>query len=94
MNKNRGLWWNCYRVGGDEFIAILEKISKDDIDSYIQTFEELQKEYNVSIATGYSYTDNIKEVGYEKLVTRADKNMYKNKKETYEHKADSNQAIC
>jgi diguanylate cyclase (GGDEF)-like protein len=83
---------NCYRVGGDEFIAILENISKDDIDSYIQAFNDFQKEFNVSIAMGYSYTDNIKEVGYEKLVTRADKNMYKNKKECYEHKMEN--AVC
>ena len=85
---------NCYRIGGDEFVAILDSISKDNIDDYIQAFNDKQKELNVSIAMGYAYTDNIKNVGYEKLIIRADKNMYKNKKEIHEKQNESESLYC
>ena len=74
---------NCYRIGGDEFVAILENIEDKDISSYIEKFEEKQKELNVSIAVGYKYTDNILNTGFEKIVIAADKMMYKNKNEKY-----------
>ncbi|MBR6287852.1 MAG: diguanylate cyclase [Acholeplasmatales bacterium] len=83
---------NCFRIGGDEFVAILENINKDDIDDYIQAFQEKQKELNVSIAVGYAFTENIKEVGYEKLIIRADKKMYKNKKQIKE--GESPTVVC
>ena len=70
---------NCYRIGGDEFVAILEDINEEDITKYIDKFNDKQKEYNVVIAVGYEYTDNIQNVGYEKLIIAADKKMYNNK---------------
>lgn len=84
---------NCYRIGGDEFVAIIENISEDEIDDYIQSFNKKQKELNVSIAIGYAYANNIAEYGYEKLIIRADKNMYKNKKE-YKNQGDNSSAFC
>ncbi|MCR5646895.1 MAG: GGDEF domain-containing protein [Acholeplasmatales bacterium] len=85
---------NCYRIGGDEFVATLDNITKENIDDYIQAFQDRQKELNVSIAMGYAYTDNIKNVGYEKLIIRADKNMYKNKKEIHEKQNESESLYC
>ena len=75
---------NCYRLGGDEFIAIIDNIDEANITNYIFKFQEKQKEYNVSIATGYAYTDDISIDGYEKLMIEADKRMYDNKKEMKE----------
>ena len=69
-----------------------ENKNKDDIDDYIQAFQEKQKELNVSIAVGYAFTENIKEVGYEKLIIRADKKMYKNKKQIKEEESPT--VIC
>ena len=40
---------------------------------------QLQKKYNVSIAMGYSYSADVRSIGYEKLVSEADKWMYENK---------------
>ena len=72
---------NCYRLGGDEFVAILDNIEETNITNYIYKFLEKQKEYKVSIATGYAYTSDVSVDGYEKLMIEADKRMYENKKE-------------
>jgi diguanylate cyclase (GGDEF)-like protein len=71
---------NCYRIGGDEFVAVIENIKEEDIQNYLDKFSESQKIHNVSIAIGYSYTDNILNTKLEKLVKRADQMMYENKK--------------
>lgn len=70
---------NCYRIGGDEFVAILDDINKEDIPNIIEKFKLKQKELNISVAIGYAYSDNVKTIGYEKLAMKADKEMYKNK---------------
>ena len=70
---------HCFRTGGDEFVVILNDLKQEDISSIKKNFIELEKKYNVSIAIGYSYSDNVKEIGYEKLVIEADSMMYKNK---------------
>ncbi|MCR5462425.1 MAG: GGDEF domain-containing protein [bacterium] len=72
---------NCYRLGGDEFIAILDNINEDEIEGYIKKFLEKQKLYDVSVAIGYAYTADISKVGYETLMIEADKRMYEHKKE-------------
>ena len=72
---------NCYRIGGDEFVAVLENIYEEDIEKYIAKFRVLQEVKNVSIAVGYSYARHINEIGYEKLFIDADQKMYENKNE-------------
>lgn len=70
-----------YRIGGDEFLSIITDIDKEEIDKYVNNFVKLQEKYNVSIAIGYSYSDDVLNVGYEKLAIEADKMMYENKKQ-------------
>ena len=72
---------NCYRIGGDEFVAVLENIYEEDIEKYITKFRVLREVKNVSIAVGYSYARHINEIGYEKLFIDADQKMYENKNE-------------
>lgn len=74
---------NCYRIGGDEFVAIIDNIKKEEINTYINTFKDKEKEYEVSISAGFAYSENVKEIGYEKLVMEADKDMYRNKNRIY-----------
>lgn len=73
---------NCYRLGGDEFIAIMDNINPDEIEGYVKKFNAMQKKYKVSVALGYAYTSDISVEGYESLMIEADKKMYENKKET------------
>lgn len=84
---------NCYRIGGDEFVAIIDNINEDEIEKLIQEFNEKQKQYNVSIAIGYSYCNNVKEIGYEKLIMDADKKMYINK-ELYKKSLKGDSIYC
>lgn len=84
---------NCYRIGGDEFVAIVDNIDEESIEKLIQDFDEKQKEYNVSIAIGYSYSKNVKEIGYEKLIMDADKKMYINK-EFYKKSVKKDSMYC
>ena len=70
---------NCYRIGGDEFVAIIDNISIKEVEEKLEKFRTLQKEYNISIATGFSYSESIKDIGYERLIIDADKKMYDNK---------------
>ena len=84
---------NCYRIGGDEFVAIVDNINEDEIEKLIQEFDEKQKQYNVSIAIGYSYCNHVKEIGYEKLIMDADKKMYINK-ELYKKSLKGDSIYC
>ena len=72
---------NCYRIGGDEFVAILDNIYEEDIEKLLTRFKVQQEVKNVSIAVGYSYSNNVLSTGYEKLIIDADTKMYENKNE-------------
>lgn len=74
LSENR-----CYRLGGDEFAVIINNINEDEIKKQIELFFQSQQKYNVSIAIGYSYTDDISKTSYEKLLIKADLEMYSNK---------------
>lgn len=70
---------NCFRIGGDEFVAILYDVKESEIEELLNKFNKLQKEKDVSIALGYAYSSDIKSIGYERLIMQADDNMYKDK---------------
>ena len=74
---------NCFRFGGDEFVAIINGIKENEIPSYITNFNNCQEKYDVSISVGYSYTSDVSTTGYEKIIMEADKKMYKNKKRVH-----------
>ena len=83
------------RMGGDEFIAIIENADKSYIDKHIDMLMELINEANMSdkslglsISYGYATSDEISgcfEVdGPEKVYQLADKRMYECKKKIKE----------
>ena len=75
-----------YRVGGDEFVAIIQD-SSDDINDLINLLESRLKSdekdqwQNISIAVGYARFDQAKDKSFEDVLKRADANMYDKKKE-------------
>ena len=71
---------NCFRLGGDEFIAILKDVDESNVHKLLEEFIESQKEFDVSIATGLSFTENISKINIDKLIAEADEKMYINKK--------------
>lgn len=72
-----------YRIGGDEFVMILENPSKNEAEEILAQARKLIREHNeqntieITSAMGYAYGNgqDILEV-----VKEADKNMYENKK--------------
>ena len=79
-----------YRVGGDEFIAILTGEDYENQNDLIKKMRNLMSPYSnevplpdnyLSIACGISSFDRIKDFSVQDVVKRADDEMYKNKAE-------------
>ena len=70
---------NCFRIGGDEFAAIVKRISRDEIDRRLAWFTERQKETGMSVAAGLAYAEEIGETDFRELFLKADRNMYSDK---------------
>lgn len=76
-----------YRIGGDEFVVLLENFDHNGMDKLLERLEHCKQKYNnknktpIDYAFGVSYNDD-EDTSFEKIVLRADKIMYKNKRET------------
>jgi diguanylate cyclase (GGDEF)-like protein len=76
----------CYRIGGDEFCAVVRKASRISIDKYLDGLREEQDCYNeksgsikIHIAVGYAVYEES-DADIEETRSRADVSMYQNKK--------------
>jgi diguanylate cyclase (GGDEF)-like protein len=76
------------RMGGDEFIAILDEIQNTEIGDIIKQFDFNISEKNIgsetlnlSIAYGYALSSEMEEKNIEKLYQVADDRMYENKRQ-------------
>lgn len=83
----------CYRVGGDEFVALIEKASSIDMTHYMAMLESSVDASNrenkdskmrMQIAYGCAIYDPATDKNLEDTYNRADKIMYANKKEKKE----------
>ena len=70
---------NCFRIGGDEFAAIVKRVPRDEIDRRIVWFAERQKEADVSVAVGLAYAEEIGDTNFRDMFLTADRNMYSDK---------------
>ena len=78
----------CYRIGGDEFVVIIEQASHFDFRYYfnlmewsVDSFNSRQKDIHMQIAYGYAIYDPNLDKKLDDTHHRADKSMYINKKE-------------
>lgn len=78
----------CYRVGGDEFVVIIEHASEFDFPYYfnlmewsVDSFNNRQNDIHIQIAYGFAIYDHSLDKNLDDTYSRADKNMYNNKKE-------------
>ena len=86
-----------YRIGGDEFVIILQKKDLDNSDKLLKEFEKALNErasgeFNPweapSVAVGVAYYDRNKDTDVEDVFRRADDAMYERKKEMKAERLD------
>ena len=78
---------NCYRIGGDEFCAVIPKQNKINLEDKLMQLEQEQKKYNagleypyMQIAYGYAEYDAQTDLDIEDTRSRADEKMYEMKR--------------
>ncbi|MBQ3281239.1 MAG: diguanylate cyclase [Eubacterium sp.] len=88
---------NTFRIGGDEFIAIIGKLSDDEAAGRAQRIKELTDEYNrtrldsdaaLSLSLGQAAFIPGQDHSFRDVFVRADEQMYK-KKDSYHHRDGS-----
>lgn len=68
---------NTYRIGGDEFVALLPNIMEEQLQTDIELVQEYMKCDKVNIAMGFSFRDH--DVDVEEQTRIADREMYAQK---------------
>ena len=76
-----------YRAGGDEFMAIVTDISREELEKRVKKLNDYSDTNGkVSFSLGYCYDDINCDI--RKAMSNADKSMYKNKQQFYENHPD------
>ena len=79
----------CYRIGGDEFAAIIKNLDESELSALAPKFEDLQRKNNVSISWGYSYASEFGGTSFKALLDEADRQMYLMKEKTHQKQSQS-----
>lgn len=75
-----------FRIGGDEFVVFLSEIEPEILHRRIAALSKEMADYNASnefpaaIASGFAFYDPKRDVRLESTLSRADADMYRNKK--------------
>ncbi|HOF27060.1 MAG TPA: diguanylate cyclase [Clostridia bacterium] len=86
LNTNFGHIGRIYRIGGDEFVVIVEKININEIYAIIKNLEkevdliDKESEYDFSISLGVAEYDASLDEDIHATFLRVDHSMYENKK--------------
>ena len=85
--KAVGVRQSVYRMGGDEFIVVCRKTSKEDVENIVRKIQESVAQTKYSCSIGYSYHEpgTIK---LEDLLKESDKQMYSDKEGFYKNKGN------
>ncbi len=70
-----------YRIGGDEFIAIVPDIDEDIFESMVEKFK--QKSKKISISVGAKWSEDSRHIN--EIIKDADEAMYRSKTEYYKN---------
>lgn len=84
---------NCFRTGGDEFVAILQDVTEAEVREKIAKFVQAQRKANISVAVGYAYSDDVHPVDVAVLFQDADREMYRNKAQMKRRMAEDQLAM-
>ena len=75
-----------FRIGGDEFAAVVEDCKPEMVQQMIYRFREVGERENVSISVGYAYAEKINESTIKQMIDEADKLMYAEKQSVHHHR--------
>ena len=79
-----------FRIGGDEFLVILQNRDLDDLEELLKSFDEEcrnksvdtdKEEIPISIAKGFAIYDPVNDTNFIDVFNKADDAMYENKRE-------------
>ncbi len=81
---------DMYRIGGDEFLAVIPELAQEKLDpmlkQWIEGFPVLNKGYGddfvCDLSYGAAYKDPADHVSFEDMMNKADEAMYRMKQET------------
>ena len=87
FGKAIGVRQSVYRMGGDEFVVVCRKTSKEDVESIVKEIQQNVAQTKYSCSIGYSYHEpgTIK---LEDLLKESDKQMYSDKEDFYKSKGN------
>ena len=90
-----------YRVGGDEFVVLVERYDYDNVNSIIRRIRDRQKELKndesiemwgkMRAAIGVAIYDEVNDRSIMEVFKRADDSMYQNKKKMKEQDKEDEQ---
>ena len=77
----------CYRIGGDEFVVVMEDVSEDFVSGCLKNLqsavdrENAGRENEISFAYGYATGEVASAADFSRFCEKADENMYRQKEE-------------
>ena len=83
---------HTYRVGGDEFVAIIDKLTEESIEEYVTLFDEAveklnatskKKDVELAVSKGAAIYDANLDEDFQSVFKRADMKMYEDKESFY-----------
>ena len=88
---------HTYRIGGDEFIVVMEHVSEKEVEELYKKYDEVLKEFNshekkydgeLSISKGHAVYIKDQDMDCKSVFQRADEEMYHNKEIYYQGRND------
>ncbi|MBQ7718647.1 MAG: GGDEF domain-containing protein [Clostridia bacterium] len=67
---------NCFRIGGDEFVAFVLGEDESKMPDYVEKFRAKTDQANIKVAVGYKYEKEVRKTSVYQMFNKADKMMY------------------
>ena len=76
---------SVYRMGGDEFVIVCRKTSKEDVNDLVERIKDYVSQTKYTCSIGFSYHE-IGTIKLEDLLRESDEKMYSDKADFYKNK--------